>query len=112
MIIAIPISNGKLDPHFGHCKAFSLIKVDVENKAILSQENLDAPLHVPGLLPVWLAEHSVGIVIVGGIGQRAKELMVDKGIKVLVGASQETPEKIALGYLHGTLELGINCCDH
>ena len=28
MRIAIPVSEGKLDPHFGHCRQFALVDVD------------------------------------------------------------------------------------
>jgi predicted Fe-Mo cluster-binding NifX family protein len=50
MLIAIPVNNNKLDLHFGHCKEFALIKVDLINKQILSREDIKAPPHQPGLI--------------------------------------------------------------
>lgn len=112
MIIAIPIDNDKLDLHFGHCKEFALITVNCEKKKILSRENIQAPPHEPGLLPQWLAQKSVKLIIAGGIGKKAKDLFDNYGIKVLAGAAQESPENLVNKYLEDTLELGENCCDH
>ena len=112
MIIAIPVTNNKLDSHFGHCKEFALIKIDPEKKKILSQEIVQAPPHQPGLLPKWLAQLGTNMVIAGGMGQRAKDLLSDHNIEVLVGALQETPEKLVESYLGGSLNLGENSCDH
>lgn len=112
MYIAIPIDNNKLDLHFGHCKKFALIEADLKEKKILSRNDIDAPPHQPGLLPSWLAQQGVNIVIAGGMGQKAKDLFGKCNIEVLIGAAQETPEKLVSGYLEGTLDLGENCCDH
>ncbi|EKE00911.1 MAG: dinitrogenase iron-molybdenum cofactor biosynthesis [uncultured bacterium] len=112
MIIAIPVHDNALDLHFGHCKKFALIKVDLKEKKILSREDIEAPPHQPGLLPSWLAERGVNIVIAGGMGQRAKDLFDQRNIKLLIGAPQESPEKLVSNYLQGTLKLGENCCDH
>jgi len=46
------------------------------------------------------------------MGQRAQELFAGRGIKVLVGAPAETPEKIIEDYFAGTLVTGANVCDH
>jgi len=112
MFIAIPVCNGKLDLHFGHCKEFSIIKIDPKTQKILSRENVKAPPHEPGLLPSWLAKLHVNMVIAGGMGQRAKELFIKQDITVLVGAPQLSPEELVGKYLKGTLICGENCCDH
>jgi predicted Fe-Mo cluster-binding NifX family protein len=46
------------------------------------------------------------------MGQRAQGLFAQQGIKVVVGAPAEEPEKLALEYLAGTLQTGSNACDH
>jgi ATP-binding protein involved in chromosome partitioning len=38
MRIAIPVSEGKLDPHFGHCRQFALVDMDRDEKKILAGE--------------------------------------------------------------------------
>jgi predicted Fe-Mo cluster-binding NifX family protein len=112
MRIAIPLADGKLAPHFGHCERFALIDVDPGSKTILKREDIEAPPHQPGLLPPWLAQRGAGLIIAGGMGQRARGLFTGHGIQVVVGAPSETPERLALDYLAGTLQLGANICDH
>ena len=112
MKIAIPLTQGRLATHFGHCERFALISVDPTEKIILGQEVLDAPPHKPGLLPPWLAEQGATVIIAGGMGQRALQLFAERGIQVIVGASAETPAKIIGDYLEGVLTLSGNVCDH
>jgi len=112
MRIAIPVLQGKLCTHFGHCPAFALIDVDPESRRIVSRQELTAPEHEPGVLPRWLAEHRVNTVIAGGMGQRARDIFTEKGIQVLVGAASRSPEELVNEYLQGSLLLGENVCDH
>ncbi|MBN1828871.1 MAG: P-loop NTPase [Deltaproteobacteria bacterium] len=112
MRIAIPLANGKLSMHFGHCERFALVDVDPTEKKILKREDIEAPPHEPGLLPSWLAERGANVIIAGGMGQRAQGLFTEKGIHVVVGAPAETPEKLAADYAAGTLQGGRNVCDH
>jgi hypothetical protein len=39
-------------------------------------------------------------------------LFVEQGIQVVVGAPADTPERLAGDYLAGTLQAGVNACDH
>lgn len=112
MRIAMPVVNGRLSMHFGHCQHFALIDVDLATQTIISREDIQAPPHQPGLLPPWLAERGAEVIIAGGMGQRAQSLFGQQGIRVLVGAADETPENLAAGYLAGTLRTGENICDH
>ncbi|HNQ77404.1 MAG TPA: NifB/NifX family molybdenum-iron cluster-binding protein [Acidobacteriota bacterium] len=112
MKIVIPVANGQLSMHFGHCEKFAVIEVDEKEKKILGKEFLDAPPHQPGLLPPWLAERGANVIIAGGMGQRAQELFAANGIKVVIGAPAESPEKLAGDFLAGTLVSGANVCDH
>lgn len=112
MRFAIPLADGKLAIHFGHCAAFALIDIDSAENAILHREDIDAPPHQPGLLPPWLAERGVNRILAGGMGQRAQDLFAAQGIQVTVGAPVETPEKLVMDFLAGTLTVGGNACDH
>lgn len=112
MKIAIPLAEGKLTMHFGHCAGFAIVEVENKTKKILKREDIVAPPHEPGLLPPWLAERGVNMIIAGGMGQRAQELFAAQGIQVIVGASAETPEVLISDYLAGTLQVGNNVCDH
>ena len=112
MRIAIPVVNGMLCSHFGHCKDFVLIDVDVDTNAIQSEETVEAPPHQPGLLPVWLAEKGVRVVIAGGMGNRAQAIFNQQGVETVVGVAAGSPEDIVEAYLDGRLETGGNLCDH
>jgi len=112
MKIAIPLAEGKLAQHFGHCASFALIDVDTQTKKIAGRKELDAPPHQPGLLPPWLAERGATVIIAGGMGQRAQQLFVQQGIQVVIGAPCDTPENIVNNFLAGTLQVGDNICDH
>ncbi len=112
MRIAIPLAEGKLAMHFGHCASFALIDVDTTAKKITKREDVEAPPHQPGLLPPWLGERGVTLVIAGGMGQRARDLFQARGIEVIVGASADTPELLTEQYLAQTLITGDNACDH
>lgn len=112
MKIAIPVADGKLSMHFGHCASFALVDVDEKAKKILKREDLEAPPHEPGLLPRWLAERGANLIIAGGMGQRAQALFCQHGIDVIVGAPAETPETLVAAWLAGTLQSGENACDH
>lgn len=112
MRIAIPVANGRLCMHFGHCEAFALIDVDEKTREVLKKEELEAPEHQPGLLPRWLAERGVEVVIAGGMGGRAQAIFAECGIRVVVGAPGEDPERLAVAYLDGSLATGANICDH
>ena len=112
MRIAIPLADGKLAMHFGHCEKFALIDVDTETKAILKKEEIVPPAHEPGILPQWLGELGANAILAGGMGQRALQLFTQNGIKVVVGASSESPEDLVAAYLNETLETGGNVCDH
>ena len=81
--IAIPLENGQLCSHFGHCQQFALINVD--NNTIVSEELITPPPHEPGLLPGWLAQRGVTDIIAGGMGQRAISLFNEQNIKVKRG---------------------------
>ena len=112
MRIAVPVVNDRLSMHFGHCDTFALLDVDENSRSIASREDAAAPPHEPGVLPRWLSQKGVNIVIAGGMGQRAQALFAQQNIQVVIGAPAETPERLAADYLAGTLHVGENICDH
>ena len=112
MKIAIPLANGRLAMHFGHCEQFALIDVNETTKQHRETLLLEAPPHEPGLLPRWLHEQGANIIIAGGMGQRAQQLFAQKGIRVVYGVPSDTPETIVKAFLDGTIVAGENLCDH
>jgi len=112
MRIAIPMTDGQLAEHFGHCEEFALVDVDPDTKEITASAEVEAPEHQPGILPLWLKERGVNLVIAGGMGSRAHSLFAAASIQVLTGAPAESPTAIVRQYLDGKLVTGENACDH
>ncbi len=110
MKIAIPTSNGEISAHFGHCEAFEVFTI--EDKKIVGRESLQPPAHEPGSHPRFLHEHGVKVVLAGGMGSRAQNLMQQNDIKSIVGIGPKPLEEIVNLYLQDELEAGDNSCDH
>ena len=110
MKFAIPLAEGRLTAHFGHCQEFAII--DVEDSEIINKDTLVPPPHQPGVLPRWLHEQGTNVIIAGGMGAGALDLFAQNGIKVMTGAPSLTPEKLVTQYLENTLQTGANVCDH
>jgi len=109
-IIAIPLENGTLCSHFGHCQQFAII--NVENNEIIGESLITPPPHEPGLLPGWLAERGITDIIAGGIGQKAVDLFMAKNIKVNIGVQPKSPYELVSDWLKNSLVTGVNSCDH
>ena len=112
MKIAIPLAGGKLATHFGHCEVFALFDINEDAKSIIKKEEVVPPPHEPGLLPRWLKEKNVDMIIAGGMGQRAVNLFTENMIKVIVGAENNMPENLVNDYLNDSLKTSSNACDH
>ena len=109
-LFAIPVTNGILDLHFGHCKDFAL--VTVENDRVVNETTVQAPPHEPGKLPLWIKEQGVNKVITGGVGHKAIEIFNANSIQVINGAPALPPITLVTRYLSNTLETDENLCDH
>jgi predicted Fe-Mo cluster-binding NifX family protein len=112
MRFAIPVQDGNLSRHFGHGEKFALIDVDPKLGTVTDKKEIKAPPHQPGLLPRWLAEQAVNVVIAAGMGPRAVSLFAEHGIEVIVGAPAEAPDQLVAAYIAGELKIGENVCNH
>ncbi len=108
--LAIPVENGLLCQHFGHCEAFVLI--DIEGTDIKITETITPPVHEPGSYPRHLARLGVNTIIAGGMGQMARQLFSEQGIEVVTGVAEAAPEKLAEAYIARSLKSGENPCSH
>ncbi len=110
MRLAIPLAQGKLSLHFGHCDQLAIFEID--NKKVIGRTDEVPPVHAPGVLPKWLHGMGVNVIIAGGMGQRAQQLFAQNEIEVVIGAQAGTPEELVSAYLQNTLATGENICDH
>ena len=90
MKIAVPVTNGLLSAHFGHCEQFAIIEADRRGKRVVNTSVVESPGHEPGVLPRWLADQGAELIIAGGMGQRAQQLFAENDIDVVVGAEVKT----------------------
>ncbi len=109
---AVPLAQGKLCSHFGHCEMFAFVDVDAATRGILKSSAATPPPHEPGVLPRWLGELGVNTIIAGGMGASAQKLFAEREIEVITGAPVGMAEELVIGYLTGTLKTGDNTCDH
>ena len=112
MKIAVPVIQDQLSMHFGHCDQFTIFEIDEKNKQITGKSDHKPPAHEPGVLPKWLSELGVNVIIAGGMGQRAADLFIENSIKVFIGAQEKNPEELVSNYLDGCLVTGANTCSH
>ncbi|MFH1147917.1 MAG: NifB/NifX family molybdenum-iron cluster-binding protein [Pseudomonadota bacterium] len=106
MKIALPVVDNKLCNHFGHCDKFAIL--DIQDNKIANKTLVIPPPHEPGVLPGWLGEMGVEVVIAGGMGQRALALLTKRGVKVITGAPGLSSEELVEQYLKNTLVSGSN----
>ena len=113
MRVALPTNERKLSIHFGHCAEFAVVDFNEETKKVEKVEFLAPPSYEPGALPKWLNEHGVNLIIAGGIGMRAQEILKGHGINVVSGVTaDESAEEIVVKFFNDELEFGNNICDH
>jgi ATP-binding protein involved in chromosome partitioning len=110
--IAIPLAQGKLSLHFGHCDQFTIFDIDDDVGKVINRKDTTPPAHAPGVLPKWLHENNISVIIAAGMGQSAQQLLAQNNIKVVIGVSDQAPEELVSAYLGNTLETGDNICDH
>ena len=110
MRIAVPVVNGKVSAHFGHCEVFALYESDPDAGTVKSVAELEAPEHVPGLLPRWLVSQGTDVLLCGGIGGRARAMLEAGGVEVVSGVEAMAPEEAAVLYVRGELEAGGETC--
>lgn len=108
--IAIPMENGVLCAHFGHCQQFAI--VDVVDGVITDVKEMTPPEHVPGVYPRWVASFGVTDVIGGGMGQKAIDLFHQQNINVFVGAPAKQAKELVSDFIADKLTLTANYCNH
>jgi predicted DNA-binding protein (UPF0251 family)/predicted Fe-Mo cluster-binding NifX family protein len=120
MKIAIATEGTNISGHFGKCDTFTIIEIDstdiissdIKSADIKSKIILDTSEHQHGLLPAFLAAHNVNVVISGGMGDGARQKLMENDIEIIVGASGSIDEVI-IAYRNGSLKSSeIERTDH
>ena len=101
--MALPLVAGKLAAQIGQGEQFALIDADREKKTIVGKELIAANDRQPGLLPRWLREHGVEVLIIGSVGRQLLSMFEEQGIAVRIGEPGSEPEQMVTRYFEGTL---------
>lgn len=113
MKIAIPTSGTIVDNHFGHCEMYTVITTD-DNKTITNTEILPSPqgCGCKSNIASTFQEIGVKVMLAGGIGDGAINVLNRHGITVIKGCSGDV-KVLAENYLQGTLvDSGESCTHH
>lgn len=112
MKIAVPTIGDQVDQHFGHCEKYSVFTI--EGKAITSLEYMASPAGCgcKSNMAATLAQSGVKLLIAGGIGNGAVNVLASNGIKTIKGASGSAQAAVEL-FLRGELkDAGDICQSH
>lgn len=108
MKIAMPYSEGKVNPHFGSSREF--IVFDTQDDKITGSKILTSEkLHNHSGIAEMLKSEGVEVVITGGVGRPMANALQEIGFKVITGISGEV-KKVAGDYLTGQLIAGPVSC--
>ncbi len=114
MRVAIAYENGRVAMHFGRCPAFLIVDID-EDGNVISQNLVENPAivqgHTPGLVPGFLKNLGVNVIIAGGMGPKAVAMLESFGIQPILGVTGPVEEVLA-AFIQGTLLSGESLCDH
>lgn len=107
MKIAVSTDNGMVSAHFGRCPEFSIFTI--ENNEIINKEVKENPGHVPGKIPEFLNNLGAGVIIAGGMGYKAQQILADMNIIPVMGVEGPVDEIVKL-FVEGSLVSGESMC--
>ncbi len=112
--IAIPVTNNNLiDDHFGHCEFYSVYTVSNDNEILDIQTiNSEQGCGCKSNIASVLSGQGVTLMLAGGIGAGAVNVLESRNIKVIRGCSGNANE-VVTQYLSGEIyDSGDNCTHH
>ncbi len=113
MKIAIPLrQDNHIDDHFGHCEFYGVYTLS-ENKEIVNQEVIPSTqgCGCKSNIASVLANQGVKVMLAGGIGSGAINVLNSFGIEVIRGCTGNAHEAVKL-YQAGLLQDSGESCHH
>ena len=114
MKIAVPLTTDKrIDDHFGHCEFYGVYNISSENQivdvqTIKSEQGCGCKSNIASVL----SEQGVTVMLAGGIGGGAINVLNNWGIDVIRGCSGMATEVVNM-YIAGKLiDSGSSCSHH
>ena len=103
--------DGQISQHFGRCPYYLIL--DVDGNEIKNAKTVSNPYynnHVPRMVPQFINQQGVNVMIAGGMGPRAIDMFTSLGIEVATGAMGNTGN-VLQAYLRGEIS-GVEPCKH
>lgn len=113
MKIAIPATkDNQVDGHFGHCDYYQIYTIS-ETKEITGMQTMEAPCTCgcKSNIASTLADMGVTVMLAGGIGAGAINVLNNAGIEVIRGCSGNT-ETLVNDFVSGKISDNGNTCNH
>ena len=114
MKIAVPVTkNNQIDDHFGHCEFYNVFTIS-ENNDIVDVQTLKSEqgCGCKSDIANTLSQNGVTIMLAGGIGSGAINVLNNSGIKVVRGCSGNAAELVKQ-YIAGlVIDSGESCKTH
>lgn len=114
MKIAVPVTGeNQIDSHFGHCESYGVFTITEKNeiagiKSVRSPQGCGCKSDIASVL----ASDGVTVMLAGGIGGGAINVLNNSGIEVIRGCAGDATEVVKL-YLSGLVEdSGSSCHQH
>jgi predicted Fe-Mo cluster-binding NifX family protein len=111
MKIAAPVTrNNEIDDHFGHCEYYRIFDISAANEVrelatIKSEQGCGCKSNIAGVL----ARNGVSILLAGGIGAGAINVLNNSGISVIRGCTGNALD-VANQYAAGSIsDSGESC---
>jgi predicted Fe-Mo cluster-binding NifX family protein len=113
MKIAVPITrDNQVDGHFGHCDSYGVYTISDKNEiSSVSNVNSAEGCGCKSDIASVLATDGVTVMLAGGIGGGAINVLNGSGIEVIRGCAGDASEVVKL-YLSGKVEDSGNSCKH
>ena len=114
MKICVPVTKeNTIDDHFGHCEFYNVFTIS-EKGEIVSIQTIESPqgCGCKSNIASVLAENGVTIMLAGGIGGGAINVLNNSGIDVIRGCAGNATN-IVNQFITGTIvDSGVSCQQH
>jgi predicted Fe-Mo cluster-binding NifX family protein len=103
--------DSRISHHFGRCPSYVLVDLDGETvQTVQAIANPYFQQHTPGMVPEFIHNQDVNVMVSGGMGRRALEFFAQFGIEVATGANGTVQTSLD-AYLNGALSGAQPCRD-
>lgn len=113
MKVAVPTRGNFVDDHFGHCEAYTIFTVDIDNK-IIESEMLPSPqgCGCKSNIASVLEQKGVTVMLAGNMGEGAFNVLTSHGIDVYRGNTGDV-RQLAESFIQGKIsDSGKGCSSH